>query len=207
MSRISHLSSAFKNLTLFCGEHRLRPITAGTIMLLMETKNALFSDDEREEPMKESEALQAMFEFIWIHIGPEEEVIKQCDNPAELRASARKFAMGIDFDAIEQFTQQFTGLRSSLQAAMVDPLEEGGPSKKPEPEKPLPISSPPSSSSSAEPEIRSESTTSYGGSLSAEPSNITTLPSPTTEHQAAGKSKIWATVPNPQPPDNVIPLD
>lgn len=217
MSRISHLSAAFRDLNLTCGALTLRPITTGTILLLMETENLLFSERETSEENPEevsgqkmdSLTMQAIFEFIWIHTAPEEEVIRTCEDPAALRRAARLMALKVDISDLENFTDGFTKVRDRIQSAMVDPIsEKGEATKKPSEEKLTPTGSPPSSSPSAEPEIPSESTSSSGDSPSIVPFNTTTPPSCTTETPRVGKSQIWETPP-PAPPEeaSVMPLE
>jgi hypothetical protein len=211
MSRLSLLSSAFRDVPLTVGSHTLRPITAGTVMLLMDVGNILFTESD-EEPT-ESQAMQALFEFMWIHIGPEPEVIRQCDDPAALRAAARAFAMGISFEDLDSFSQQFATIRSGLNAALVEVVPEKGETttKKPSEARPTPTGSPPSSTPLEAPQTHAESTGSSGASPSDAPSNTSTQPIPQTDPAPAGKSRIWETPPtSPQPqedPDNVIPID
>lgn len=71
-----------------------------------------------------------------------------------------------------------------------------------------PTGSPSSSTPSAELETPPASDTSSGNSLSSEPSNTSTPPTPQTENDAAGRSRIWEEEPDPSPtsPENVIPL-
>jgi len=206
MSRLSLLSTAFRDVPLTVGPHTLRPITAGTVMLLMDVGNILFVESA-EEPT-ESQAMQALFEFMWIHIGPEAEVIRQCDDPAALRAAARAFAMGISFEQLDSFSQQFTAIRAGLNAALVEIVpEKGDATKKPPAAMPPPTGSPPSSTPSADLETPPASTGSSGASPSPAPSNTSTPPTPQTDPAPAGKSTIWETPPPPQEePDNVIPI-
>jgi hypothetical protein len=205
MSRLSHLSSAFRDIPLTIGEHTLRPITAGTMMLLMETGNALFTETAVEP--SEAESMQALFEFIWVHCGPRTEVIRQCNDPEELRAAARDFALDISFEDLDSFTEQFTAVRTRLNAALVDVVPEPG-AKKPHGAMPPHTGSPLLSTPSAEPETVTENTTSCGISLSIEPSNTCTPPMPKTEPAPDGKSRIWEAPPSAEEtPENVIPLE
>jgi len=208
MSRISLLSSAFKESPLTCGAFTLRPLTAGSIMILMETGNPLFTDSATKA--SETDAMQGLLEFLYIHTAPQEEVVQKSDNPAELRLAARSFALNISFEDLGSFTDQFSKIRGKLQAAMVDPvLEKGAAAKKQRKAKPSRTGSPASSSPSAVPEIPSGSDTSSGSSPSPAPSNTITPPFATTAGPPSGASSIWEK-PHPQQPeipDNVIPLD
>lgn len=206
MSRLSLLSSAFRDIPLTIGSHTLRPITGGTVMLLMDTGNALFSETDGEPT--EAESMQALFEFIWIHCGPRAEVIRQCNDPEVLRAAARDFALDISFEDLESFTDQFSAVRARLNAALVDVVQEPG-EKKPLEAMPSPTGSPPSSTPSAVPEIPPVSTPSSGNSHSSVPSNTSTPPMPTTELAPVGRSPIWEAPPSPPHPDeyDMTPLD
>lgn len=205
-SRLSHLSSAFRNVPLTVGEHTLRPITAGTVMLLMDSGNLLFTESATEPT--EAQAMQAIFEFIWIHVGPEAEVIRQCDDPASLRAAAREFAMGISFADLDFFTSQFGKVRAGINAALVDTIpEKGDATKKPDSAMPLRTGSPHLSIVSEAVETQSGNTGSSGDSPSPGPSNTSTLPMPQTTAEPVGRSPIWEAQPSSQeePPD-VIPI-
>lgn len=206
-SRLHHLTSAFRDKPLRVGQHTLRPLTAGTVMLLMDSGNALFTDQETEPT--EAQAMQALFEFIWIHVGPEDEVIRQCDNPATLRAAARAFAIGVSFEDLEDFNRQFAGVRADVNAAMVEVIpEKGEATKKPDSVRPALTGSPVSSTTSEAVETQPESTGSSGGSHLPEPSSTCTPPTPQTTPAPSGKSRIWEETP-PEPAEeeeNVIPI-
>lgn len=206
-SRFSVLSRAFQDHPIIVNGKALRPLTAGTLMLLMETGNPLFSEPAAgaSEPT-EAETFQSLFEFIWIHYGPEDDVIRQCEDPALLRAAARKFSLGFGFDELQTFSAQFEAIRTRINSAMVDIIPEAG-AKKHQPEKPGPIGSPPLSTASEVPEIQTVNSTSSGVSLSIAPSNTSTQPTPTTEPHAVGKSRIWEAPESPEEPEeNVIPI-
>ena len=198
--RMSTLSAAFRAVPLQCGPHVLRPITAGSILLLMDTGNSLFS--ESAAAATESASLQGIFEFIWIHTAPEEEVIEDCSHPDLLRVKARKLALSIGFDDLAAFTAQFDEIRTRLNASVVDILPEKGDVGKPAAETPVPTGSPLSSTPSVAVETRSGSAGSSGASPSIEPSSMSTPPMPQTEPAPAGRSRIW----EPEPEDEPRPL-
>lgn len=205
-SRLHHLTSAFRDKPLRVGQYTLRPLTAGTVMLLMDSGNALFSDQEQEPT--EAQAMQALFEFIWIHVGPEDEVIRQCDDPASLRAAARAFALGISFEDLEDFNRQFAGARADVNAAMVEVIpEKGEATKKPDSERLPPTGSPPLSTTSEAVETLPESTGSSGGCPSPGLSNTSTPPMPQTTPGPSGKSPIWEEpIQEAEEQKNVIPI-
>lgn len=200
------LAEAFRTVPLTCGALTLRPLTPGSVILLMETGNPLFAESEADG---EAAVMQGIFEFIHIHTAPEEEVIDDCAEPAVLRRKARKLALQASFDDLSAFTAQFQRLRERLAAASVEvlPDKEAGKPAGAMPETP-PTGSPSSSTPSAELETPPASDTSSGNSLSSEPSNTSTPPTPQTENDAAGRSRIWEEEPDPSPtsPENVIPL-
>lgn len=210
MSRTSLLASAFRDIPLTVGPHTLRPLTAGTMMLLMQTGNALFAgageDGEDAQEVDEAASMQALFEFIWIHCGPRAEVVRQCAQPERLREAARDFAMDISFEDLENFSLQFAQVRERMTAALVDVVAEPG-EKKPQGETPPLTGSPLSSTPSAAPEIPGASGGSSGSSPSSELSNTSTPHTPTTEPGPAGRSPIWeAPQSMPEEEENVIPM-
>jgi hypothetical protein len=208
-NRLSRLSSAFRDVPLTVGSHTLRPITAGTVMLLMDTGNMLFSETETEPT--EAQAMQALFEFMWIHVGPEDEVIRQCEDPAVLRSAARAFALGVSFEDLDSFSTQFSNVRNNINAALVDVIpEKGEATKKPDSAMPTPTGSPPLCTVSEAVETQSVNTGSSGNSPSSGPSNTSTLPTPQTDPKPAGRSPIWEAPPSPpdqeEDLENVIPI-
>lgn len=206
MDRMKLLADSFRAVPLTCGTMTLRPLTAGTVMLLMDTGNPLFSD---QEAPTESALMQGIFEFIYIHTAPEDEVIADTDDPARLRSKARALALRIGFDDLAAFTAQFEQLRARLNAASVEvlPDKEAGKPGGATTETP-PTGSPSSSTLSAVPEIPPARDISSGGSPSPSPSNTSTPPTPRTESDAVGRSRIWEDPADPLPPmpEDAIPL-
>lgn len=199
MSRLSLLSTAFRDVPLTCGPLTLRPITAGSVLLLMETKNALFTEGPGGD--SEAAAFQGLFEFIYIHSAPEEEVVMDCDHPETLRAKARKLGIGISFEDLASFQAQFENIRRTMNASLVDIVPEKGDTMgKPAAAMPPPTGSPHSSTPSAQPEIQIGSTGFSGASHSPEPSNTSTPRTSLEEPDAAGRSRIWDPAPETQPP-------
>jgi len=188
-SRLTTLSAAFRDAPLCCGALTLRPITSGSVLLLMETGNALFT--ESSSPT-ESDMFQGLFEFIYIHTAPRPEVLAACDDRATLRTRARDLAMDISFDDLAAFQAQFEGLRERLNASLVDIVpEKGTPEGKPAPAMPAPIGSPPSSTPLEVVETPSASIGSSGSSPSTAPSNTSMPPMPQTDPARAGRSRIY----------------
>jgi hypothetical protein len=192
MSRIHHLTAAFTARSLTCGTHQLRPLTAGSMALLMDSENALFAPAPGVE-VGEAESLQALFEFVYIHAAPLEEVIAAAEDPALLRRRARTLGMGISLEDLQSFSEQFSGLQARLNAAAVDILPDAADEKKPAGETAPPTGSPPSSAPSAEQETPPGSTGSSGACPSSAPSNTTTPPMPKTDPAPVGpaQSKIF----------------
>lgn len=202
--RFSVLSAAFRAVPLTCGPHVLRPITSGSVLLLMETGNPLFTDSAN---ISEADSMRGIFEFIWIHCAPEDEVIEDCSHPEILRTKARKLALSIGFDELTAFTAQFEQIRQRLNAGLVEVLPEKGDVGKPPAETPPPTGSPLSSMPSAAAEIPPGSIGSSGASPSTEPSNTSMPPMPQTDPAPVGRSRIWEQEDEPQTTEqNVIPL-
>jgi len=190
MSRLSLLSSAFRNVPLTCGNLTLRPITAGSVLLLMETKNALFTEGTGGDA--ETGAFQGLFEFIHIHTAPHDEVVADAEHPEILRAKARKLALDISFEDLAAFQAQFESLRQGMNAALVDIVpEKGDNAGKPAAAMPNPTGSPLSSTPSAGPETQIGRPGFSGASHSGEPSNTSMPLTSLEEPDAAGRSRIW----------------
>jgi len=188
-NRLSVLSAAFREVPLTCGSLRLRPLTAGSLNILMETGNPLFTGGDPSEAAQ----FQALFEFIWIHTAPEEEVIDATSNPDLLHTQARKLSLSISFDDLTGFAAGFAQLNQRMNAALVEIVPERGMGK-PSGETP-PTGSPHSSTPSAAAEIPGASTGFYGVSRFPEPSNTSTPPTTQPEPSPAGRSRIWEQAP------------
>ena len=208
MSRTSHLSAAFRARPLTLGGRELRPLTAGSLDLLQSSGNALFADRPAGSPEPdEAEVMRGIFEFAWIHLADEDDVVFGWDDPDFIRREARKLSLSTPLEDVEEFALGFSEMRTRLQAAMVEivPDKTG---KKPARAKQRPTGSPSSSTPSAVRAIPSGKSTSSGSSPSSEPSNTCTPPSTTTTPAAAGKSRIWRQdEPAAIPEDAPIPLD
>lgn len=174
--RLKLLSAAFRATPLRCGDLQLRPLTAGTMLLLMDLENPLFLGDAEDvdepEALSDRESLDALFEFIWIHTAPEDEVIRLIERElrSTIREHVRKMAMAIDFEALSEFQAGFMALMQRVTAAMAEAIPEG------EPGKPVtsPTGSPPTSGPSAEQETPSGNIISFGGSPSSAASSSST---------------------------------
>ena len=184
-NRLSVLSAAFREVPLTCGPLTLRPLTAGSLNILMETGNPLFTGGDPSE----SAQFQALFEFIWIHTAPENEVIEACGNPDLLHTQARKLSLSISFDDLTEFAAGFASLNQRMNAALVETVPERGVGK-PSGETP-PTGSPLSYTISEDAPIPSASTGFSGVSRFPEPSNTSTPPTTRTEPSHAGRSRIW----------------
>jgi hypothetical protein len=208
-SRMSLLSDAFRASPLtFLGEP-LRPVTAGTILLLMETGNPLFSDGDKA--LNESDSLLALFEFIHIHTAPEEEVVADCDTPGALKKKARRLSMRAPLEELQAFSERFGALRTRLEAATAEVMPDANEGKPGAATTPPPTGSLTSSTPSEGRVIPFESATSSGSSPSSAPSNTSTPPTSPMELAPAGVSRTWEPDPTEIPPaeeenSNVIPL-
>jgi len=208
-SRISLLSEAFRHTPLtFLGEP-LRPVTAGTILLLMETGNPLFT--ESAAPLTESDSLLALFEFIHIHTAPEDEVCADCDTPGALKLKARKLSMRAPLEELQAFSERFASLRTRLEAATAEIIPDKNEGKQDAATTPPPTGSPTSSTPSVVRVIATGKGSFSGNFPSSEPSNTCTPPTSPTEPEPAGATRTWepdpTEIPPPEePPDNVIPL-
>jgi hypothetical protein len=208
-SRMSLLSEAFRASPLTFLGQPLRPVTAGTILLLMETGNPLFS--ESATAPTESDSLLALFEFIHIHTAPEDQICDDCTKPGELRKKARMLAMHAPLEELQAFSEKFATLRTRLEAATAEVIPEKSEGKPAAATTPPPTGSPTSSTPSAEPETPPASDGSYGDYHLIVHSSISTPPTSPTEPEPAGASRTWEPDPTEIPPqeelpDNVIPL-
>jgi len=207
MDRMKLLADAFRAVPLTCGALQLRPLTAGSMMLLMETGNPLFTEQETDPG--EAAMMQGIFEFIYIHTAPEDEVTVETEHPARLRAKARALSMRIGFEDLSAFTAQFELLRARLAAASVEVLPDKEAGKPAGATMATPPTGLPSSSTpSAAPEIPPGNITSFGGCPSSAPSNTSTPRTPQTESDSVGRSRIWEEPADlsPDSADPVIPL-
>lgn len=203
-ARLAALSAAFREVPLTCGPLQLRPVTAGSIDILMETRNPLFvesGDGENSESLQ----MQGLYQFIWIHSAPEDEVVAACEQPGRLQALARKLSLSVGFDDLAEFSEKFARLRDRLNAALVEIQPERGVGK-PGGETP-PTGLPPSSTPLAVVETPPASTGFSGSSRFPEPSNTSTPPTVLPEPSHAGKSPIWEEEPEDWAiPGEVMPL-
>jgi hypothetical protein len=207
-SRMSLLSEAFRDTPLTFLGQPLRPVTAGTILLLMESANPLFSEADTEPT--ESDSLLALFEFIHIHTAPEEEVIEDCAIPGRLKKKARMLAMHAPLDELQAFSERFGALRTRLEAATAEIIPEKSEGKPEAATTPPPTGSPTSSTPSAGPATLRAKDGSSGNYPSSEPSNTSTPPTSPTEPEPDGRLRIWEPDPTetlpPEEEENVTPL-
>lgn len=203
--RLKLLAAAFRDTPLQCGHLTLRPLTAGTMLLLMDLENPLFLGDteDMDEPtaLSDQESLDALFEFIWIHTADEDEILDLIDqNRAAIRHRVRKMALGIDFNALAQFQVGFMSVMQRVTAAMSETIEEG------EPGKPVtsPTGSPPTSGPSAEQGTPGANVISFGVSRSPEVSSSST-PLAVLETPAPDGPSPSGITPLPAPPLHALP--
>ena len=186
--RSSLLASAFVSSVITCGRLVLRPLTAGSMMLLMEARNVLFTSDESAAgPPTASEQMAAFFEFIWLHTAPMEDVLAA--TPATVRAQSRALALTISMADLAAFTDQFSGLQNRIAAASV--TVDSGKDTPPGKQEPAPAGSPRCSTPSAPLETPPASSTSSGASPSSEPSSTSTPPISPQVPPAAGPCPTW----------------
>jgi hypothetical protein len=211
-SRISLLSEAFRDTPLTFLGAPMRPVTAGTILLLMETGNPLFSETEKDVTEEESPIgiFQSLFEFIHIHTAPEDEVLTDCETPDLLKRKAKMLAMKCPMEEIQKFADGFTQMNTRLAAATAEIIPDKSEGKPEAATTPPPTGSPTSSTPSAAQATPPASDGSSGNSPSSEPSNTSTPPTSPTEREPAGASRTWEPDPTEIPPEeipeNVIPL-
>lgn len=206
-SRLAQLSAAFRAVPLTCGPLTLRPITAGSVLLLMDTDNPLFSESQASSGPSDQSDMDGLFQFIYLHTAPVEEILETCEDIEILRRKGRQLGITISFEDLGEFSEKFQQIQQRMNAAIVEVIPEKdklGKSKQDQP----PTGSPPSSTTSAEPETQPASITSSGLYPSTEPSNTSTQPTPQTESGPVGRSRIWEDpAPAPQEdPTNLIPL-
>lgn len=195
--RTTLLAAAFRDSPLSLGGRQLRRPTAGSIDLLVQIGNPLFAgvdddaDPDTEIQLKDSDAMRGVFEFAWLHSIPIEEIEALPLDPDQLtdhvRRKARAFGMGIEFDDLAEFSQQFAAVRARLESAVTQSAETG-PGAPGKPGESAPTGLPAWSTPSVVPETPPASAGSSGSSPSSEPSNTTTPPASTTAPPAAGDS-------------------
>ena len=191
-SRLSLLSTAFLDRNLTCGSHELRPLTAGSMLLLLETGNALFT---REGDLGEPEALAAFFEYIYLHTAPPG--ILLAASAEEIRGGARALALQISIADIMAFMGQFKELRERIDAASVELMTDKD--TPPGKQEPSPIGSLPTSTPSAPPDLPSAKPTASGACPSSAASSTSTPSTAPTTPAAAGLCPAPAEDPaNPQ---------
>lgn len=204
MSRTSLLTKAWASLAPKCGEHTLAPISAGTLQLLLESNNALFTGGDTTETAAQS----ALLEFVWIHTAPENDLIAAFDDHSLIRTGARRLALTVSITDLQDFGQQFEKLNAILDAGNFELIPDKNQKPgKPETPEPSLIGSPPTSEPSEATSPSPESMKSCGSSPLPEDCNISTPPMPKTTSERVGKSRIWEQEPEPEEtPENVIPL-
>jgi hypothetical protein len=210
-SRELALAKAFTARPILFQGKPLRPVTAGSLMLLMESGNPLFSDAATEEEMTEKDMLQGFYEFIHVHSAPEEEVVEDMENPAILGKKGKLVSLRLTAEELVEIMKDFADLRTRLEAATAEVIPEKSEGKQEAATTPPLTGSPTSSTPSAALAILPASDGLSGDSPSSEPSNIFTLPTLPTEPAPVGPSRNWEPDPTEMPPmeetpSNVIPL-
>jgi hypothetical protein len=180
-TRSQLLSRSFRETSLKIGDRILRAPTAGSIDLLQQSGNPLFSEQQSETDENPGDLLP-LFEFIWIHSAPLDEVLAAADIEGEIKRQARKLAFVTPLEDVTEFAAGFQTLQTRLQAAMTEAVPEEGDEGKP-------VTSPTGSPSSSLPlagqGTQTASATSSGNSRLSDPSSTSTPPSATTETPAA----------------------
>ena len=175
-NRSALLSKAFTQGSLSIGALTLRAPTAGSIDLLQQIKNPLFAEVAEDGDPVGGEILP-LFEFIWVHSAPIDEVLSAAEIEGQIRREAQRLAFETPLEDVAQFTAAFQNLQTRLQAAMTEAIPEDGDQGKPVTS---PTGSPSLSSTSAGQGTGPGSDTSSGNSRLIEPSSISTRPSDTT---------------------------
>ena len=187
-SRLALLSAAFRDAPLVIGPFTLRPLSAGSVAILLESGNAIFSDLP-EADLTPAASMAAVFEFIFIHAAPLNEVIQVADDPAALRHAALRLGLELTMDDLDTFSAAWDSLKAQLDAAMIEIIpEKGGMPGKPVAGQPMPspTGSPPSSMPLVAPPHPIESTGSSGNYPSPAPSNTSTPSTPPMAPESAG---------------------
>lgn len=199
-SRTELLGEAFGNLKLTIGGMELRRPSAGSISLLIDMGNALFtgSDDDGDQPESQANEFASIIEFLYVHAVPIDEVLDKIDDKPALRRAVRAFGMDVSFADLREFSDKFSAVRDRIESALVEADEES--TDDDTPGKPSPISSPPTSTTSAAPPTPPKSDGSSGNSPSSAVSNTSTPPAPTTEAPPNGHPHASTT------PANVVPM-
>lgn len=196
--RLSILTGSFRDHPLRCGPLELRPVTVGSIVLLIEMGNRLFAEDDADSG-GDFDELASVIEFLWVHAAPIEDVLDLADDPPRRSRAIRAFGMEIELPDLRQFAEDFGQLRQRIEAAQVTDAgdtEEGGGSG--EAGKPSPTGLPAWSSPSAARETPPASAGSSGACPSTARSSISTPPSSGREPACAGVS--------PMPVDLTAPI-
>jgi hypothetical protein len=200
-NRSQLLSRAFRDTALSIGGRILRAPTAGSIDLLQQSENPLFSDSPGAE---DSGDLIPLFEFIWIHSAPLDEVLAAAEIEGQIRREARKLAFETPLEDVTEFAAGFQGLQTRLQAAMTEAIPEGDQGKPPTSR----TGSPSLSGISEGQGTGSGKNTSSGTSRSKGRSNISTQPSDITGPPADGVATSdpeTSPMPMPLPPFSPSP--
>jgi hypothetical protein len=196
--RLSLLRSAWVEHAPTCNGQTLRPLSAGTLELLLASGNSLFQDEEErpagEAPAAPKDETTPLFEFVWMHLAPEEEVVAAFEDHGILRRGARLLSLRTDLSEIAAFGEQFGQIRDRIGAALVEvvPEKDDTPGK-PAGTPPPPTGSPSIFTPSGDPPPPSGSTSSSGASPSSAASNTCTPPIARPEPRPDGRSTIWET--------------
>lgn len=187
-SRLAQLAAAFRSTPLSIAGRELRRPTPGSIDLLLQLENPLFTAPEGdpsggdELDISDADALRGVLEFIWIHRATVEDLENLPLDPAEMRKvvarKVRGMSLELEFEDLQEFSSRFALIRERLESTLTEPVEDPAPGKPPG--ETLPTGLPPWSMPSAVPETPSASDGSSGTSPSSEPSNTSTPPRSTT---------------------------
>lgn len=203
--RLSHLAAAFRESPLKLGARELRRPTAGSIALLMELNNPLFTggpDEGAADELSDTDRMRGVLEFVWVHLADLDEIDSLPLDPAALREHVarrvRRLGMEIGFEDLQQFGADFARLRERLDGAVTEAVETGGPGKPPQATAPTGL--PAWSTPSAAPETPPASDTSSGSCPSSAPSNTSTPPTSMPAPSSAGPSPAPETLSTPVMP-------
>jgi hypothetical protein len=189
VSREALLEAAFRDLPQTVAGIQLRPMSAGSWVLLNTLGNSLVAGVSSEADGKTA-VFAAIYEYLWIHSAPIERVAEinhRDDLPAaEIRALGFQVPIGNALAFLETYKE--SALRFA--AAMTEPEEAnvpGQPGKLPESRL---VGSPPSVSPSGPPVTLSGSDTSSGKCQSSAPSLTSMPPMSQTELPVDGPAMI-----------------
>lgn len=186
-SRQDLLRLAFCDLPSSIGEIKLRPLSAGSYVLLQTIGNLLVSPSSGSTDA--SSMAKAVIEYAWLH-HVDEEKVAAIEDASQIPASEiRLLSFKISFGECFDFMKKFAASAQAWAASMAEPEEDIGGEMPGKPES-SPTGSPSFSSSATPSAIPSGSDTSSGGCPSDGPLPLSTVPTSPMEPSADGPALL-----------------